>query len=287
EIKPFYTLLQSSFYQPTEERHKILMVDNGFHSDLYAVQSHIKLRGYDPKESIIFLKPGCVVGFDLAHAVGNVKLQLHEWEVDFALWCTYKYLNSGAGSMGCIYVHERHTNGYNEIIPMMQGWWGVSNAEKFSLQREFIPADGADRFKISNPSPFLSAMVLVNLEVFREAGIERLQEKQKLLTGYLEYLLKKHFPPSNGIESGKPHIQVITPSNPKRRGCQISIMSSRPITEIDERLKAKGIVCDMRKPSVLRVTPAPLYNSFTEVYKFVHILEEVVDEISWQNGQQN
>ncbi|XP_054710920.1 kynureninase-like [Uloborus diversus] len=324
----------STFYQPTEERHKILMVDNGFHSDLYAVQSHIKFRGYDYQKSIVFLKPrpgeqlinpkdimnvieqqgkeialifmegvhfytgqlfdmknitraghkqGCTVGFDLAHAAGNVELHLHDWDVDFGLWCTYKYLNSGAGSMGAIFVHRKHTS-ENIILPALRGWWGLSNEKKFDLSRTFEPAPGADRFKVSNPSPFLAAMILANLKVFKEAGVDRLLEKQRLLSGYLEYLLMKHFPPVDEEEARRPNIQIITPSNPKRRGCQLSLMSSVPIEIIDDQLKAKGILCDVRKPSVLRVTPVPLYNSYKEVYQFVHTLKEIVSDLPYREG---
>ncbi|GFT96220.1 kynureninase [Nephila pilipes] len=322
-------MLLASFYRPTAMRHKILMVTNGFHSDLYAVQSHIELRGYDPEESMIFLKPrpgsdiintedirkmiekegkniaviflegvhfytgqlfdmkeitrmghekGCVVGFDLAHAIGNVPLQLHDWNVDFAIWCTYKYLNSGPGCMGAAYCHERHMQGDNAIIPAIRGWWGLSDKKKFAFDQEFTPAEGADRFKLSNPSPYLSAMILANLEVFKEAGVERIQAKQRLLTGYLEYLIRKHFPQYDETDQDKPHIRIITPSSPKNRGSQLSLVSSVPVSKCESIMKAKGIVCDIRKGSVIRVAPAPLYNKFSEVYRFVHTLKNIWED---------
>lgn len=322
-------MLLASFYRPTAQRHKILMVADGFHSDLYAVQSHIELRGYDPKESIIFLKPraesdiintedirktiekegknialiflegvhfytgqlfdmkeitraghekGCIVGYDLAHAIGNVPLQLHDWNVDFAMWCTYKYLNSGPGCMGGAFCHQKRMQGENAIIPANRGWWGLTDKKKFSFDQEFTPAEGADRFKLSNPSPYLSAMILANLEVFREAGLERLQAKQRLLTGYLEYLIRKHFPQYDETDLDKPHIRIITPSSPKNRGSQLSIVSSVPVSKCESILKSRGIVCDIRKSSVIRVAPVPLYNTFSEVYRFVHILKKIWED---------
>ncbi|CAL1290666.1 unnamed protein product [Larinioides sclopetarius] len=321
-------LLLATFYRPTEERNKILMVANCFHSDLYAVRSHITLRGYDPDESLIFLKPqsddflvssedirevigregknialiflegvhfytgqlfdmgeitrlgheqGCVVGFDLAHAIGNVQLQLHDWNVDFAVWCTYKYLNSGPGCMGGAFVHQRLTQGKNGILPAMRGWWGLSEKTKFDFDDEFTPAEGADRFKLSNPSPYLSTMLLANLQVFREAGLERLRAKQRLLTGYMEYLLRKHLPQYEDTHPEKPHIRIITPKNPRNRGSQLSLISSVPITTCEALLKAKGIVCDIRRSVVIRITPVPLYNTFSEVRNFVYIFKEIWD----------
>lgn len=329
-------VMLSSFYRPTTQRHKILMLDNGFHSDLYAVRSHVRLRGYEPDESIVFLKPKpgnhllnpkdilsfieergeefaiiflegvhfytgqlfdmkritkvahkkcCIVGFDLAHAIGNVELHVHDWNIDFAMWCTYKYMNCGAGSLGAIFVHNRHTSGKNPVIPMMAGWWGIS--DKFSLSREFNAAEGADRFKISNSSPFLAIMIHANLEVFREAGIERLVEKQHLLTGYLDYLLKKTFVQTSESMLNNQLIKIITPSNPSRRGCQISLLSLVPISELENLLKEKGIVCDVRKPSAIRITPVPLYNTFTEVYNFVHALEDILFNVSNRDEKEN
>lgn len=318
-------LLLASFYRPTPERYKILLPENGFPSDLYAVRSQITLHGYDPDDSIIFLRPrkgeyllnphdvqsvieneghriavifleavhfytgqlldlkqitenghkkGCVMGFDLAHAVGNVELHLHEWDIDFAVWCTYKYLNAGAGSLGSIFVHNKFTqNGITNNIPMFKGWWGVHPKSKFSMKREFDPAEGADRFKLSNPSPFLAAMVFASLEVFEEAGIDRLVTKQRYLTGYLEYLLEQSFP-SEEKHTTKV-LTIITPNNPKQRGCQLSIATSFPLDKVEGELKKRGIVCDIRLPSVIRITPVPLYNTFTEVYQFVRTLKEI------------
>ncbi|KAG8180527.1 hypothetical protein JTE90_007480 [Oedothorax gibbosus] len=322
-------MMLGTFYNPTSEKHKVLMLAGGFHSDLYAVQSHVSMRGYDPEDSIIFLNPrkgeytinpndimqvieeeghsisliflegvhyytgqlfdmkeitaaghaqGCIVGWDLAHAVGNVKLKLHDWKVDFAVWCTYKYLNSGPGSLGAIFSHSRHTQGVNGVLPSMAGWWGLPDKKKFAFEREFCPSEGADRFRNSNPSPFLSTMVLANIEVFREAGLERLRKKQRLLTGYMEYLIETLFPCD---ETRRPQIQIITPSNPNMRGSQLSLVSSVPISMFEDNLKSKGVLCDARKPSVIRVTPIPLYNTFTEVYEFVHILKNLFCDIPY------
>ncbi|XP_042898804.1 kynureninase-like isoform X2 [Parasteatoda tepidariorum] len=323
----------ASFYRPSENRYKILMVEGGFHSDLYAVQSHVKLRGYDPEESIVFLKPeegehivrpqkvlsfikeegenialiylegvhyytgqlfdmkaitkagheqGCMVGFDLAHAVGNVKLKLHEWNIDFAVWCSYKYLNSGAGNMGAIFCHSKHTQGANQIMPALRGWWGLDFKRKFTFDKEFTAAAGADRFRLSNPSPILCAMISNSLNVFNKVGMDKIQAKQRLITGYLEYLLRKLLMMSSLKNSESAQIQIITPRDPKERGSQISLLSSIPISQCEELLKSHGIVCDIRSPSVLRVTPAPLYNTFTEVYKFAHFFKD-----AWETIQSN
>ncbi|XP_017461854.1 PREDICTED: kynureninase-like [Rhagoletis zephyria] len=230
---------------------------------------------------------GIVVGVDLAHAIGNVPIHLDDWNVDFAAWCTYKYLNSGAGGMGAIYVNDRYLTEYRETFPMYQGWWGNNNKTKFMMKEDFDPALGADSFKLSNPSPVLNAMLMSSLEIFDQTTLEERCQKQFLLTGYLEFMMKFFFPqkpPKIGKDNNLndfliPSVEIITPSDPKQRGCQLSLMFSVPLSVIQEQFQKRGIVCDIRMPSVMRVAPTPLYNSFTDIYKFISNLYEIFQNI--------
>ena len=211
---------------------------------------------------------GCVVGFDLAHAAGNVVLRMHECNVDFAVWCTYKYLNSGPGSVGGCFVHERH--GMRQDLPRLAGWWGHDKKSRFRMEPGFRPIPGAEGWQLSNPPILSLAAIRASLDVFMEAGgMEPLREKSLRLTGYLEWLLAREI--GDSVES-------LTPRDPRRRGCQLSlrVKSSRSGKTVLERLEASGVTCDWREPDVIRVAPVPLYNRYEEVYRFVQILRNAL-----------
>lgn len=207
---------------------------------------------------------GCVVGFDLAHAAGNVILRLHDWNVDFAVWCTYKYLNSGPGSVGACFVHERH--GRRQDLPRLAGWWGHDKPSRFRMEAGFQPIPGAEGWQLSNPPILSLAAIRASLDVFMEAGgMEPLREKSLRLTGYLEWLLARELSDS---------VAILTPSDPRRRGCQLSLQvkSKRSGRAVFETLESSGVATDWREPDVIRVAPVPLYNRYQEVYRFVEIL---------------
>lgn len=304
-------LMLASFYQPTHERHGILIEKSAFPSDRYAVESHIRQRGFDPRDSLleigprshedtlrtediceliereagklaVVLLPGvqyltgqcldmsaitaaarqfdCKVGFDLAHAVGNVPLELHDWGIDFAVWCSYKYLNGGPGAIGGCFVHERHAHAFD--LPRLAGWWGHDKTSRFDMPEQFIPLPGAEGWQLSNPSILAAAPLLASLPLFDAAGMEKLRHKSLQLTGYLETLLRFHL-----VDQAS----ILTPSAPEARGCQLSIRLHRP-PEIARRIHAtltrEGYICDWREPDVIRVAPVPLYNTFVETWMF-------------------
>jgi len=207
---------------------------------------------------------GCVAGWDLAHAAGNVPLKLHDWDVDFAAWCSYKYLNAGPGAIAGCFVHERH--GRNPTLPRMGGWWGNDPATRFSMheQRHFAPREGADGWQLSNPPILAMAPLRASLSIFDEAGMDALRAKSVVLTGYLEWLFD---------QSGRKRFEVITPKNPDERGCQLSLrILDRPAETLRE-IEALGVVGDFRPPDVVRVAPVPLYNTFHEVWRFVRLIQ--------------
>ena len=309
-------LLMVSFYQPTPQRNRILLEHPAFPSDRYAVESQVRLRGYDPDQSLLTVGPpegsdvltterilevierqgesialillpgvqyytgelldmasitraghrhGCVVGFDLAHAVGNVPLQLHEWDVDFACWCSYKYLNGGPGSVGACFVHERFARRFD--LDRLAGWWGHDKETRFLMGPEFRPLPGAEGWQLSNPPILSLAAIRASLEVFDEAGgIIPLREKSQVMTSYLHWLLRSNLPET---------VEVITPGEPSQRGCQLSLRvhaKGRSGRAVNQALEDRGIRSDWREPNVIRVAPVPLYNSFTEVFDFVETL---------------
>jgi kynureninase len=307
-------LMLTTFYRPTKDRYKILIDEPVFPSDLYALQSQVRLHGLDPTETLVRLAPrpgehcyhahdmegiirgqgqeialvflngvnfftgqffdlnqitslareqGCLVGYDLAHAAGNVILNLHDWDVDFAVWCNYKYLNSGPGAVGGCFVHERH--GQNLDLPRLAGWWGNDPATRFQMPDQFVPRPGADGWQISNPPIFSLAPLRASLAIFDQAGMPALRAKSEQLTAYLEYLLDQ-LPPDR--------FEFITPRDPRRRGCQLAILVHDRPRALIEALKTNGVVCDFREPNVIRVAPVPLYNTFHEVWSFVRILAE-------------
>ncbi|XP_065569347.1 kynureninase-like [Artemia franciscana] len=310
-------LLMVSFYRPTEKKYKIVIEDHAFPSDRYAVVSQMKLHNVNPNDGLITCKPrkgeeiirtedilrvleeegdsvalvmlsgvqyytgqkfdikviteaaktkGCIVGWDLAHAIGNVKLALHEWNVDFATWCSYKYLNSGAGGISGIFVHELH-HGKNHH-PQLLGWWSNAQSTRFEMRKEVDIAEGADSFRLCNPPPLLVAPHMASLEIFDQAPESERMAKQYLLTGYLEWLISFLL---------KDEVKIITPAIPRERGCQLSFVFKRDLKEVHKELESRGIVCDVRLPSVMRIAPTPLYNKYEEVYRFVIILKEVLE----------
>lgn len=307
-------LLMVSFYLPTPERNKIVIEAGAFPSDQYAVQSQIKFHNFEIENSLIELKPrigeallrtediertiaengdsialimlggvnyytgqkydferiteaghrvGAIVGYDLAHATGNVELKLHDWNADFAAWCSYKYLNSGPGSIAGVFVHERHAENFD--LPRFAGWWGHDKETRFLMGSKFVPLRGAEGWQLSNPPIFQLAALKASLDIFEQAGMKNLIGKSKKLTGYLEFLVR---------EIGDERISVITPSNPGERGCQLSIRVREADKNLFNSISEKGVFADWREPDVIRVAPVPLYNSFTDVFRFSEILKD-------------
>ncbi len=212
-------------------------------------------------------KKGCVVGFDLAHGAGNLELKLHDWGVDLAAWCSYKYLNAGPGAVGGVFVHERHARNFD--LPRFAGWWGHDKETRFLMRPEFIPLEGAEGWQLSNPPIFQLAALRASLEIFDEATMPALREKSVKLTGYMEKLLSQ-------IETDR--IEIITPTDPAQRGCQLSIRVRNADKTLFDAITKRGVVADWREPDVIRVAPVPLYNTFEDVSKFVAILKECIGE---------
>ena len=302
-------LMMVSFYRPTPARNKVVVERGAFPSDQYAVQSQIRFHGFNPATSLIELTPqpgesclrdediesliersgdeialillggvnyatgqafdmaritragharNCVVGFDLAHAAGNLHLKLHEWGPDFAVWCSYKYLNGGPGCAAGCFVHERHARSWD--LPRFAGWWGHDEQSRFEMGPVFHPMSGADGWHLSNPSIVSLAVLRASMDLFHEAGMERLRAKSISLTSYLEFLLSPCL---------SPNFSIITPRETERRGAQLSIRVPKNGRALCERLAQEGIEGDWREPDTLRVAPAPLYNSYQDVFRFV------------------
>jgi kynureninase len=302
-------LMLVTFYRPTAERNKILIEANAFPSDQYAVKSQLQYHGYDPAVSLLQITPrqgetslrtediegriqtegdsiavvllpgvnyfsgqafecagisdaahsrGCVVGFDMAHAAGNIRLQLHDWNADFAVWCSYKYLNAGPGAVGGCFVHERHAR--ISAMSRFAGWWGQDKQTRFRMGPDFHAIPSAEGWQLSNPSILSMAALRASMEIFDEVRMERLRAKSELLTGYLEFLLD---------QDRSEKFSIITPRNPAHRGAQLSLRLFRGDRTICDALAAQGVICDWREPDILRVTPVPLYNSFSDVFTFV------------------
>lgn len=214
-----------------------------------------------------------MAGWDLAHAVGNVPLSLHDDQVDFAVWCSYKYLNSGPGGVSGIFVHEQHA--HRDDLPRFAGWWGHDQQERFLMQKGFKPMPGADGWQLSNLNILGTAAHLPALSLFQKAGMENLRTKSILLTGYLEFMLDE-LDPENAF------FTILTPSEPEARGCQLSLFFPRKGQKVFKFLSAKGIVTDWREnqisntdehSGVIRIAPTPMYNSFNDVYQFVQQLK--------------
>ena len=308
-------LLMTSFYRSKGKQKKILIENNAFPSDRYAVQSQLKIHGCHPVDDLMILNPdqgetittewildcierhgdeiatvliggvnyytgqafdmevitrkaheyGCFVGFDLAHAAGNLHLKLHDWSVDFAAWCGYKYLNGGPGAPSGVFIHERHLG--KSDTPRFEGWWGHDKSTRFQMPDEFVPIATAEAWQLSNPPIFSMAPLLASLEIFHEAGIENLRKKSEKLTSFLENLLKN--------ELGQ-EMEIITPKFRKARGCQLSLRMRNTLPEIMDKLHQNGILADWREPDVIRVAPVPLYNSFEDCYQFVERMKKIV-----------
>lgn len=309
-------LLLVSFYRPTKDRFKIVIESNAFPSDRYAVESHIAFHGFDPKTSLVEIRPrvleskirtedieeylsregesvalvlfggvnyytgqafemqritdaghakGCVVGFDLAHGAGNLHLQLHDWNVDFAAWCGYKYLNGGPGAIAGCFVLERHANA---DFPRFAGWWGHDKKSRFLMPPEFHVLPGAEGWQLSNPPIFQLAALRASMDIFDEVGMPALRKKSEQLTAFMEFCI--HELSQNSPMRGA--IEIITPSDPAQRGCQLSLRVHKHGKPLHQKLSAAGVVSDWREPDVIRVAPVPLYNSFADVFRFAEIL---------------
>lgn len=212
-------------------------------------------------------RAGAVVGFDLAHAIGNVPLKLHKHNVDFAVWCSYKYLNSGPGGVAGAYVHQRHGN--NLQLPRLAGWWGHHERERFQMKKGFVPMPGADGWQLSNFPVLSGSALLASLAVFDRVGMRALRTKSETMTSFLEFVL-------NDIDPLKKYFQIITPKKVEERGCQLSILTLKNGRKIFDRLTKMGVIADWREPNVIRVAPVPLYNSFVDVYQLGKIFAESV-----------
>ena len=210
---------------------------------------------------------GCRVGFDLAHAAGNITLHLHNWGVDFAAWCGYKYLNGGPGAPSGVFIHERHLG--RSDVPRFEGWWGHDKSTRFDMLEDYKPLETVEAWQLSNPPILSMAALLSSLEIFQEAGMKSLRQKSEKLTSYLELLINSEF---------EKQIEIITPISIQSRGCQLSLRLLKPVSDITKRLNERGVLCDWRGPDVIRVAPVPLYNSFEDCYNFVEILKEILNE---------
>jgi kynureninase len=212
---------------------------------------------------------GAKVGFDLAHAAGNVPLQLHNWNVDFACWCSYKYLNSGPGAVGGVYIHERYHK--DSSIQRLAGWWGYDKETRFQMKKGFKPVLTAEGWQLSTPSPVLFAAHKAALEIFDEAGLEQIHAKRKMLSDYLLFILN-----SCNSRSKEKMIEVITPRQESERGCQVSMLMLKNGKKVFDKLSANGIFADWREPDVIRIAPVPLYNTFEEVWTFGDTLQKIL-----------
>jgi kynureninase len=309
-------LLMVSFYRPVGNRRKIVIEKGAFPSDHYAVESQIRFHGLEPADCLVEFAPregestlrtadiveaidaggdeialillggvnyytgqafemreiteaghrvGAIVGFDLAHAAGNLELKMHDWGVDFAAWCSYKYLNGGPGAVGGAYVHERHANCPD--IMRFAGWWGHDKGTRFLMGPEFRPIAGAEGWQVSNPPILQMAALRASLEIFEEAGMAALRAKSERLTGYLEFLIDR---------IADDRISVVTPDDPAQRGCQLSIRVKEADRRLFNAICENGVSADWREPDVMRVAPVPLYNSYTDVFRFSQALERAL-----------
>ena len=217
-------------------------------------------------------RAGAIVGFDLAHAAGNIELRLHDWGADFACWCSYKYLNSGPGAIGGVYIHERHHSNTN--IPRFAGWWGYDAGTRFKMEKGFVPDAGANGWQLSTPSLLLYATHKASLELFEEAGMENLHAKRKRLNVFLWFMLD-----AVQTKQSEMILEVITPRNEMEHGCQISLLVHKNGRKIYDALMQRGIMVDWREPNVIRLAPVPFYNTFVEVYNFATALSEIITSL--------
>jgi kynureninase len=315
-------LMMASFYRPVGMRDKVLIEEGAFSSDRHAVLGQLGWHKLDPEETLVELEPrdgeeairmedieatiadlgpelalvlwpgvqyrtgqafdiariaraaqavGAVAGFDLAHAIGNIPLQLHDWNVDFAVWCSYKYLNAGPGAIGGAFVHEKH---FAQEPNRLSGWWGPDPKTRYQMRPDFEPAAGAAGWAVSNPPIFSAAPLIASLDMFRAAGIDELRAKSMRMTAYAERLVN-----ARGLKD----VQIITPSNPEERGCQLSLRVTggpRRGRRVFDALGDHGIVCDWREPDIIRIAPVPFYNRFIDIHEFVEELADALKEIA-------
>lgn len=308
-------LLMVSFYQPSKTKYKIVIESDAFPSDRYAVQTQLEFHGFDANEGLIEWKPrkgeeilqiedletileeqgdeiallliggvnyytgqyldlkkiarlghskNCMVGIDLAHGAGNIQPELHDSGVDFAAWCTYKYLNSGPGSLGGLFVHEKHA--HNKKLKRFAGWWSHNKSTRFNMRQPLDVIPGAEGWQLSNPPILSMAAIKASLDMFNEVGMDALRSKSEQLTGYFEFLLN---------QLGNDKIKIITPSNPKERGCQLSIQVLDADKSLHTKLTEAHIITDWREPDVIRCAPVPLYTSFEDVFWMVERLKTI------------
>ncbi|WP_433424828.1 kynureninase [Microtetraspora malaysiensis] len=306
-------LLMVSFYRPAGERSRIVIEDTAFPSDSYAVRSQARFHGLDPDKTVVRLRDGdevldfleregdtvalvllggvnyltgelldipaitaaghaagAIVGWDLAHAAGNVPLRLHDWGPDFAAWCSYKYLNSGPGALGGVFVHRRHLG--DPSLQRFEGWWSTEPETRFEMAPVSRPPASADAWQISNPPIYAMGPVRTSLRLFDEVGMSELRARSVRLTGYLESLLDRIVPT-------RP-IAVVTPRDPERRGCQLSLRIERgSAAELARRLRHEhGVVTDAREPDIVRMAPTPLYSTYHDCWRAAVALAECVAE---------
>ncbi len=305
-------LLLTSFYQPHPGRTKILTISGDFPSDQYALETHIRSRGLNPTDVLIEVSPrlgeetwhmadilaaidqhadelalvllsgvhyytgqafdlaaiarsarqhNVPVGFDLAHAVGNIPLYLHDWGVDFAFWCSYKYLNTGPGGVSGIFVHKKHHN--STSIPRLAGWWGYDQARRFEMTKGFVPMPGADGWQVSTPTVLAMAVHNAGVQLTASAGMTNLRQKSEQLTAYLYFLVGSQ-------------VRIITPTDPGQRGCQLSLLIPTNGKTVFGQLTEEGIIGDWREPNCIRLAPAPLYNTFEEVWQVGNALNRLL-----------
>jgi kynureninase len=213
---------------------------------------------------------GAIVGFDLAHAAGNVNLELHDWNVDFAAWCGYKYLNSSPGGVSGLFVHERHA--HNKSLPRFAGWWGHNKEVRFQMESGFDPIPGAEGWQLSNAPVLGMAAHLASLEIFEEAGMERIAQKRNQLTAFLAFLIED----VSERNQERCSFEIITPKNPSERGAQLSILAKGQGKQLFDRLTDLGVIADWREPNVIRIAPAPLYNSYEDCFRFAQYLARAI-----------
>ena len=221
------------------------------------------------KALAVLVMVGAIAGWDLAHAAGNIPLRLHDWNVDFAAWCSYKYLNSSPGNAGAIFVHERHGRSFD--LPRFGGWWGHDKDTRFKMEPGFQPMEGAEGWQLSNVPILGMAAMKASLELFASVGMDALREKSEKLTGYLEYTINElaaEFPDAG--------ISVITPRDPAQRGCQVSMNCAGRERELYDDLLAAGVIADFREPCIIRMAPVPFYNSFEDVHTFGRVMRELL-----------
>ena len=307
-------LLMLSFYRPDKRRYRIIMEAGAFPSDQYAIETQIRFHGFDPLDAVIEIHPrdgekiireedimeaieqnkdslalvlfgginyysgqyfdipaitkathgaGAIAGFDLAHVAGNIPVQLHDWEVDFAVWCSYKYLNAGPGAVGGAYIHERYAEQPGMI--RLGGWWGNEESTRFRMEKGFVAKPDASGWNLSTAQVFNMVALKASLELFQSAGMAAIRAKSVELTAYLAFLLG---------ELKNLRFEILTPLASDRRGAQLSLYFPEKGKEIHSKMNEAGIIVDYREPGVVRVAPAPLYNSFEDVHRFYHILAQ-------------